>query len=94
MYIMGTDIVAKRQKFQIQNPRCFHGKKAAKDACSFRVGEVANAIKGLPAYRYYLRNPTQLGALTKAVQRALHLEETPIIRAHVGFIATPSSGGA
>jgi hypothetical protein len=78
------DLVAKRQKFQFQNPRCFHGKKAAKDACSFRVGQIASAMKGLPAFGFYLKNPTQLSKLTKAVQCALHLEETPIVRAN-GF---------
>ena len=41
-------------------------------------------MKGLPALKYYVKNPTQLSALTKAVQRALHLEETSIIRAN-GF---------
>lgn len=87
------DLAAKRQKFQIQNPRCFHGKKAAKDACSFRVGDIATEMKakGLPAYNYYVKNVTQLGRLTTAIQCALHIDERdkegkvkPIIRAH-GF---------
>ena len=78
------DLVAKRKKFQVQNPRCFHGRKAANQACSFRVADVVTAMKGLPALKYYVKNPTQFSALTKAVQCALHLGETPIVRAN-GF---------
>lgn len=72
------DLTARRKQFQLRAPRCFCGKKAAAEACSFTVQAFAELLKDeAPAvYAYYIPRPGRFVKLTSDLQSVLGLEAT------------------
>ena len=81
------DVVERRKKFQVQNPRCFCGKSTARAACSFQVSALAEIVKtDAPAvYQHYVKRPDRPKDFTAAVQRILGIENGGVIQRANGF---------
>ena len=76
------DVTEQRKQFQKKGPRCFcRPKKAASEACSFRVLDLAAQFKekaGSLTYTFFMPRGDHIARLTEAVQRNLGLDVAPV----------------